>query len=185
MENEPTIEEILEAISAFNAAMGAVSTNALTAMKVMKAASSQPEPDEFWTPHPVIGYRAWTLGGRGKTVLIGRNGAVWRKRTMTAVDLLAKHPAPHWQCGCGINAMKQPFGDMFGEEVVGRVALTGVVHEYERGYRAEHGEIIDLALSRLAPRPTRKVLSDHYGVPVYRGSWKALPPERTLNYGHG
>lgn len=56
--------------------------------------------------------------------------------------------------------------------IYGRVALTGVVHEYTNGYRAERGEMLDLTIrwrtisSRAECEYVATVLERHYGVPV-------------------
>jgi hypothetical protein len=136
------------------AAAQAARTRLITAGPGRRTGMDKPgEPvEEFWTHEPVTGWRIWTLGGRGNTCLIGSAGHMWRKPTFSASHSSAFHSSPQWGCLCGINAAKSlelledNFGRQLPGQVYGRVALTGSVHEYELGYRAERAEIVDLTM---------------------------------------
>lgn len=123
-------------------------------------ATSPPDVEEYWTPETITGWRGWRLAGYGSTVLVGMNGVMWRKPTMHAIhqmsnyDVTPPHQAPAWGCNCGINAVKRldtlsvsrsgsgP-GSVYGV-LYGKVAMSGIVHEYELGYRAEKATISEL-----------------------------------------
>lgn len=57
------------------------------------------------------------------------------------------HSAPHFGCLCGINALKrfdhhEMHSALGTDGVVGVVELTGVVHEYEHGYRGQRARMV-------------------------------------------
>jgi hypothetical protein len=107
-----------------------------------------PEPptepvDEFWSPQPIIAWRAWRWNG---TCLQGVRAA-WTTAQFDAACDLCKE-CPGWVHACGVYAVSRP-GDaltVFGgtADVVGRVELSGLVIEHEVGYRASHARILDL-----------------------------------------
>jgi hypothetical protein len=114
-----------------------------------------PDVEEYWTPDPVVGYRYWRMDP-SRPFLIGPNGVPWRNRKLTAHHNASDHKAPTWGCNCGINAAKEmervfhlASKNRGDEYVFGVVHLTGIVHEYEKGYRAEKGEIVSLAIFAL------------------------------------
>lgn len=127
-----------------------------------------PEPpprsreDVFWSPHPLLGYRIWEL----KDGRLHGAWTPWETHRKTAVCLdknsKAKGPSPHDAAACphppcGIYALKEP---RKAEAVVlrtlrqstpttlaiGLVAMTGRVIEHAQGYRAQHAEVIALAM---------------------------------------
>lgn len=175
----------------------------------------EPPVQEAWTPDPVLAWRWWTLNTERLT-LVG-NVARWESGTMEATHVgdgfnpysravEAHDKAPHPGCLCGVNALKvsevyeyakqlfHPYPGIFvvnrdPTPVVGRVALTGIVDEYEKGYRAEKAEIIELVV--LSDAPIFKVpgvldaLEERYGVrPTVqsRESWLA---EMEVIHGYG
>jgi hypothetical protein len=99
--------------------------------------------EEFWSPEPVNAWRAWQWNG------IALRGVIteWRGQEFEA-QCDACHEPPGWAHPCGIYAVSHPadlatlfLGD---PDVVGRVALSGLVIEHEIGYRASHARILDL-----------------------------------------
>jgi len=95
------------------------------------------EPEEpHWSPEPVIGWREWA---NNAGILTGMYGRPWHSKTYEA-PCDRTHPAPQWDCTCGVYAVPTP---PFGA-VVGRVELTGTVIEHEHGYRAERAKITHL-----------------------------------------
>jgi hypothetical protein len=108
------------------------------------AAPQVVEPvEEFWSPDVVVGWRAWQWTG---SVL---RGVVteWPKQHFVAWCEFCPEP-PGWQHPCGIYAVPRPsqVDTMFPgkPDVVGRVALSGLVVEHESGFRASNATILDL-----------------------------------------
>ncbi len=100
---------------------------------------SPAEPAEvFWSPEPVVGWRAWTW--TGKTLKGYR--AEWCEATMTACCDRCES-SPGWDHGCGIYALKE-LTELDDAPVLGRVEMWGDVVEHEWGYRASHARITDL-----------------------------------------
>jgi hypothetical protein len=99
--------------------------------------------DEFWSPEPVIAWRAWQWTG---SVLRGVVTEWPRQNFIAWCDHCAEPPG--WDHPCGIYGVPHPsqVGAMFPgkPDVVGRVALTGLVVEHETGYRASNAKILDL-----------------------------------------
>jgi hypothetical protein len=154
--------------------------------------------EEHWTPDPVIAYRGWTWNGE---FLIGPNKVPWESKTMKAVHVDKDHVSPHPGCLCGINAYKdvlmaRPY------PILGKIALTGTVDEYEEGYRASDAEILEIFIyakyntsldwatirDRMAasgPFPVEKMdrqIEKIYQVPVHRGKrigWRKPNEEKT------
>jgi hypothetical protein len=108
------------------------------------AAPQTVEPtEEYWSPDAVIAWRAWQWTG---SVL---RGVVteWRTQRFVAwCDYCDE--APGWDHPCGIYGVPRPseVTEMFPgkPDVVGRVALSGLVIEHESGYRASRARILDL-----------------------------------------
>ena len=122
-----------------------------------------PEPEVWWSPTPVLGYRLWELHDGGL------HGA-WTRWTIprkTAVCLdkqsRATGPVPHdaRECRhppCGIYALREPgpaartmarslrTARLPLTVAMGLVAMSGRVVEHEHGYRAEHVEVVSLAM---------------------------------------
>lgn len=166
--------------------------------------SLEPPPvEEVHTPDPVIGWRWWSLDPLTMTL----QGAVtdWESGIMRAkhdpnrgtFSYRSHTASPHAGCLCGVNALKPeavaPYlgEDRGGVDVFGRVALTGVVDEYELGYRAEQAEILELVILSEAPLFTRwgshllDEMESRYGVrPTVqsRESWLA---EMEVIHGYG
>jgi hypothetical protein len=118
----------------------------------------------MWSFEPVKAWRAWRWDG---AELYGVRQA-W-----PGPDLVAEcqhcPEAPGFFCACGIYAVKSRsdlsgFGPLDRSGVVvGRVELTGVVIEHEKGYRAQRARIVDLS----APDVTMGMaLKDRYGCVV-------------------
>jgi hypothetical protein len=108
------------------------------------AAPQTVEPvEEFWSPEPVVGWRAWQWTG---SVL---RGVVteWPRQSFVAWCDHCTEP-PGWDHPCGIYGVPRPsqVSAMFPgkPDVVGRVALSGLVVEHETGYRASNATILDL-----------------------------------------
>ena len=108
------------------------------------AAPQTVEPtEEFWSPEPVIAWRAWQWTG---SVL---RGVVteWPSQNFVAwCDHCAEPPG--WDHPCGIYGVPRPsqVDTMFPgkPDVVGRVELSGLVIEHETGYRASQARILEL-----------------------------------------
>jgi hypothetical protein len=80
--------------------------------------------------------------------------------------------SPFLGCLCGINAYKNP-QDARHLPILGKVELTGVVDEYESGYRAEWGEIIEVRIfasyhSSLSARDLRQAYKTNGPFPKER-----------------
>lgn len=143
--------------------------------------------EAHWTPEAVIAFRGWTWD-EVTQLLVGPHGRPWPSARMVATDSRNDHPSPYPGCNCGINAYKdvlkaRPY------PILGKVALTGTVDEYEQGYRASHGEILEIfvyfkynssldyhEMAKLIltsgpwpDEPMDRILRETYGVPVTRG----------------
>jgi hypothetical protein len=102
------------------------------------------EPDEeFWSPTPVAGWRIWAWNGqylRGAWEFWPR--ARHTARCSTCQDV------PGWSHTCGIYAVIDRADLRLFRAgpatVVGRVELSGLVIEHDRGYRATHARIAEL-----------------------------------------
>lgn len=103
----------------------------------------------FWSPTAVTGWRRWAWDG---SVLHGYWSA-WSENTKVAVCESCVE-VPGWAHTCGIYAVKDPggvdaaFANRVGATafVAGRVEMTGLVIEHDRGYRAERARIIELVV---------------------------------------
>jgi hypothetical protein len=163
------------------------------------------EPEE--TPSTFMAYRMWRwTPDDGLTGMV----APW-KTSFFRATCVHGHVAPYklskeWglgACRCGINAYKltHPLDlhDMLwatGTEkllndkdyiidclpVVGIVELGGIVDEYDRGYRAEYGQIQELTVLSKLPVDV-SVLEEQYEVPVRCMSHEDWMREWELTYG--
>jgi hypothetical protein len=124
--------------------------------------------DEVVFAEPVRGHRYWFLDTK-KMHLFGMNGYAWDTGFMEA-RCTNGHESPHWssleetsasiggllywplgagECMCGVNAYKLTTPvetatmDQGKIHVHGLVDLGGRVHEYERGYRAQYGLMVE------------------------------------------
>jgi hypothetical protein len=104
----------------------------------------EPE-EEYWSPTPVIAWRVWRWSG------LGLRG--FREEWPCAIHTArcaACPEVPDWSHTCGIYAVIDRADlELFragSTAVVGRVELTGLVIEHDRGYRATHARIVDLWL---------------------------------------
>jgi len=142
---------------------------------------------------PVVGWRVWNALDDGRGVRLASviyKETVWpERRALVAVCnrrrvLLwpkRRHDeAPADGCGCGIHAatftgMQRYLPGQLSVTamlpVVGRVSLWGVVHEFDRGWRASHAYPQSLYVPRAEigrERAARIVNGlSRYGVPVY------------------
>ncbi len=104
-----------------------------------------PEPDdEFWSPTPVIGWRVWAWNGHSL------NGVMeaWPNEFHTAICDSCPE-VPGWSHTCGIYSVVEQrdiwaFAPSGGRPVIGRVELSGLVVQHDKGYRAEHARIVEL-----------------------------------------
>jgi|GEM_PF-3889496 len=98
------------------------------------------EPDEYWSPEPIIAWRRWRL--LGATLQGARHP--WPSPTFEATCHTCG-TVPGWNCTCGIYATKAEhrWGTGYGP-IYGRVELTGNIVEHEQGYRAERARVIEL-----------------------------------------
>ena len=105
--------------------------------------------EAFWSPIPPLGFRMWRLTSQGMRGVVRS----WPEPALEAI--CQRGPGvPHDDpgCRCGIYAFKEaaalcPAGIDFAPMAVhGLVALTGKVVEHERGYRAQRGQVLAVAL---------------------------------------
>jgi hypothetical protein len=106
----------------------------------------------FWSPTPILGFRFWyVLSEHLKGVR-----QIWERPELKAWCERRGPGAPHagGGCPCGIYALKAPEGLPRPETArlrpgtgiaYGVVALSGVVVEHERGYRAARAEAVAVA----------------------------------------
>lgn len=116
--------------------------------------------DVFWSPAPVLAYRAWAVRGLLRGVIGVWQEPVYRAGCMGSGGERRDPSVPHTDgsCGsppCGIYATKTPevLVDEIGLSLTspGRVAfgvveLTGKVVEHTHGYRASHARVVALAV---------------------------------------
>lgn len=125
------------------------------------------EEEPFWTPEPVIGYRGWEWSGR----YLSGAYIEWKSAKLVGEhhNDPNKHPSPQWDCLCGVNTYKDPLSAR-NFPVLGKIALTGNVIEFEHGYRGQYGEILELAIDEryLEEKDLPQILQDIYGVPAER-----------------
>ncbi len=122
------------------------STQSSTAWSGEEVSDKEPD-DTLWTPEPIVAYRGWEWDTNPKEG--GLKGAFgsWETSTLIAVHEgeEEKHSSPDWDCLCGINAYKDPIGAR-GFPIIGMIELTGLVIEYETGYRGAVGTIKHLSV---------------------------------------
>jgi hypothetical protein len=110
------------------------------------------EPKEaLWSPDPIVGYRGWEWDPSRK--ILNGTAYQWETSTHRAIHVgdPGLHKAPQWGCLCGVNVYNDPLRAR-GFPILGKVELTGMVIEYEEGYRGEIGKIIQLAVWRDYPK---------------------------------
>ena len=140
----------------------------------------------------VVGWRMWYAVEEGSAVRL--SSVIHRTLWPRAAPLVAacrclrvplwpfarpRHEAPAADCRCGIHAASIGMMRTYLPEqlqwtklvpVVGRVALWGVVHEHERGWRAAfaYPESLFVPTEELDPRRARRVIDGlrRYDVPV-------------------
>jgi hypothetical protein len=142
------------------------------------AAPQTVEPlDEFWSPEPITAWRAWQWTG---SVLRGVVTEWPRQNFIAWCDHCAEPPG--WDHPCGIYGVPRPsqVGAMFPgkPDVVGRVALTGLVVEHESGYRASNATILELWVR--SPFVADQLSSLYPDVKVHRGD--PPPDEEALSW---
>jgi hypothetical protein len=191
-------------IVASTAALNRAFLSASTSVSAF-AESFEPEPvEEVTVPEAVIGWRWWSLDPL--SMMLRGHVTAWTSGTMQATHLattssLGGHKAPHAGCVCGVNALKPEavagylsedyirIGDSV--DVFGRVALTGTVDEYQKGYRGEKAEILELVILSEAPLFTvagEALLSEmegRYGVRPTVQSRKSWLAEMEVIHGYG
>ena len=129
--------------------------------------------------HAIGRDRVWEPRERHTATCLRRRR--WRERLQRP---RAAHPAPHWDCTCGIWAVGSACEtvralDSYGRSwkplhrVVGQVALWGEVVQHDRGWRAQYAYPTRLLVPvrRLNDRPVADVdelveALEVYGVPV-------------------
>lgn len=172
---------------------GSGGTTRVTSWSADYASTTPPDIEEYWTPETITGWRNWRLAGNGLTVLLGMNNAFWRKPSIEASHRgpsTIPHNAPSWGCNCGINAVKgldtllvsNGLASQRSHTIYGTVAMSGIVHEYELGYRAQRATVTGLFLIAKVNdwTPTSiwekraDILRKHYRCPV----------RLTLNHDH-
>ncbi len=98
---------------------------------------------EFWSPVPVSGWRAWYWNGHALHGVM----QAWPDQSFTATCDSCPE-VPGWAHSCGVYAATgRDNVAVFGPPdamVVGRVELSGLVIEHDKGYRAEHARIVEL-----------------------------------------
>jgi hypothetical protein len=158
--------------------------------------------EEVTVPEPVIGWRWWSLDPL--SMMLRGHVTVWPSGTMQATHLattvnLGGHRSPQAGCLCGVNALKpEAVAEYLNEpyiqlsvEVFGRVALTGTVDEYEKGYRGEKAVILELVILSEAPLFTvagealLSQLEARYGVRPTVQSRKSWLAEMEVIHGYG
>jgi hypothetical protein len=140
------------------------------------------EPDEETQSNPIVAWRAWRWeGGALRGVRVTWEGPELEAECETC------HESPGWFCTCGIYAFKGSpnlGSDHSTAWVWGKVELTGLVVEHDRGYRASHARIVDL-WTDVGPEAARAIALK-YGVPVHEvpmsGSKKARPTSKGVQY---
>lgn len=111
------------------------------------------EPDDsetMWMAEPIVGYRGWNWDGNYLKAGYGP----WHSTFMKATHHgdVTSHESPTWSCLCGINVYKEPQGPGTYYPILGKVALTGRVIEFEFGYRGEFGRILHIAIWKGYPK---------------------------------
>lgn len=129
------------------------------------------EPEQsFFTPQPILAYRAFDLtenrlmpltGSGFDAVSLEETYLTWYTRPAFCIrshSHTANHgPAPAWGCTCGFYALKEfPNGQFIGQRghsgIWAAVLLYGRVIEHEEGYRAERMHIVGFDADRMVSR---------------------------------
>ncbi len=116
--------------------------------------------DVFWSPVPVLAFRAWDIRGLLRGVVGAWSEPVYRAGCFGSGGERFDPAVPHTDgsCGsppCGIYAVKEAevlvreVGSLVGRRRValGVVELTGKVVEHTRGYRASHVRVVALVVA--------------------------------------
>lgn len=119
--------------------------------------------EEYWSPTAVRAWRAW----RWTDGVLHGVWKPWDSATLIAECSLCSS-VPGADHTCGIYAFKEPSEvvAMTGGQsglVIGRVTLSGLVIEHERGYRAEEVRMVELMA---APSIATAVQERYPDVPV-------------------
>lgn len=116
-----------------------------------------PPLEVFWSPTPVLGFRAWRVGREVHGAVVPWAGPEYRASCLRLPEGPEKEGVPHTEgeCGrppCGIYAAKEarPLVDrppVGGVRIAyGLVALSGKVVEHTAGYRAAVARVLALAV---------------------------------------
>lgn len=101
------------------------------------------EPQEYWSPEPILAWRIWSWDGR---VLHGFRTS-WKESHLDAECATCPEP-PDWAHSCGIYATKHlarlGINRRDRATVLGQVELSGLVIEHDLGYRASRARIVRL-----------------------------------------
>ena len=135
---------------------------------------------------PITAWRSWRLSSRRRWY---RPDcwlySTWKWEEWPIVGMVARcHPEGRRKCNlvmkedcsCGVWATKTlihlaehgSFG-MYPVCVFGQVTLYGLVHEYERGFRAGFGKPKNIWLGTSFGQKHADILAAHYSIPVYLG----------------
>jgi hypothetical protein len=122
---------------------------------------------------PVLGFRQWRLDGGGlRSLHVDQR---WTARTLDAACRARSHPgrpAPAAGCSCGIHAWYRRVPRLASaataDLVSGAVVLWGAIELHHDGMRAEHAEVVALALPAAPGRKRRRLVevADALGVPA-------------------
>jgi hypothetical protein len=129
-----------------------------------------PEPEgEFWSPQPVIAWRAWQWTGSALRGMVTE----WAGLEFEASCGECDEP-PGWDHPCGVYAVASPSSlpEFFRADVIGRVELSGLVIEHEIGFRASHARILEVWTEAAVARH----LADAYpGLEIHIGAPHTWP----------
>jgi hypothetical protein len=135
-----------------------------------RTVAGQAAPDLI---HPVAGYRQWRIhDGELRSV---HTWDLWRAGAMTArchANKAHAEPPPVKDCSCGFYARYAPFARTASagtpDLVAGAVALWGRLELHPHGMRAEHAQILALALPVLPGPKRRRVIrvAQALGIPA-------------------
>lgn len=143
-------------------------------MTSMHDPCSAPAPDLI---EPVIGFRQWRLVD-GSLSSIACD-VIWAGPTLSARCPLGGHPsqsAPAAACSCGIYAWYEPCPRTASaatrDYLAGAVVMWGAIELHMSGMRAEHCQIVALALplSRWGKRDRIVAVAEQLSVPAVRHS---------------
>ncbi len=122
----------------------------------------------------ITGYRCWDVE-IGGTLLAPIIGARWRPGPNTARCKAIAHAEPLASCSCGYYALHEPVAPAAGQ-LAGVISGWGDIGVQPDGWRAEHAQIVALAIPPRALVLTRRGLVDSrtlakraaakYGVPL-------------------